>query len=284
MLLQTISHRRNSLLLVATATVVVILLTGHFFLRVPNGGSQRLLAPDDQPQERHPITTLILEAETYWHHLLSKRTHELRDAASQYRWRRKRHPPPGFDEWFQYAQERDAVIVEDLFDQIYHDLNPFWSMEPKKIRQLAAGFELAVSVRDGHATYRTDHEGKRMTLWHNLVDTIAQHLPDLDMPLNVMDESRVVVPWEQIDEAIRIESATRNQPPPAEVITAFPKYSADEGREDLVPQPQWLRSGSYWDLTRVGCPPTSPSRDVPPLRDFNEPPDLPTGYPENSFE
>lgn len=39
---------------------------------------------------------------------------------------RGRHPPPHFDKWFEFASSHGCVIIEDLFDQIYRDIDPFW--------------------------------------------------------------------------------------------------------------------------------------------------------------
>ena len=77
----------------------------------------------DRYSGKHPIDHLIHNAQTEFDAVLAKQTHDLHAGAAAYRERRGRHPPPGFDAWYKYAQEHNAVIVEDFWDQIYHDLN-----------------------------------------------------------------------------------------------------------------------------------------------------------------
>lgn len=68
----------------------------------------------------HPIDTLIGTAEKTFQGLLKKETHNLKSAAAEYRRRRGRHPPPGFDVWYKFAKDNGAVMVEDFFDQIQY--------------------------------------------------------------------------------------------------------------------------------------------------------------------
>ena len=82
---------------------------------------------------RHPIDTLVKTADDTFKAVLAKESKTLAEAADAYRKRRGRHPPPGFDKWYQFAVDNDAVMVEDFFDQIYHDLNPFWGIDPTRI-------------------------------------------------------------------------------------------------------------------------------------------------------
>jgi hypothetical protein len=45
----------------------------------------------------------------------------------------------------------------------------------------------------------------------------------MDIPLNAMDEPRILVPWEQINEYVGKERASRNLTPVGEVISDFQK-------------------------------------------------------------
>ncbi|GFG20634.1 beta-1,2-xylosyltransferase 1 [Aspergillus udagawae] len=211
----------------------------------------------------HPIDQLITKADAEWQSLLAKEATSFNAATDQYRRRRGRHPPPGFKEWFEFARSKDALIIEDLFDQIYDDLNPFWGLQPKEIRRQAQSLKPRIAVSNRTATAITDHEALWLDSWLNLVRSIERYLPDLDMPVNPMDESRIVVPSEAISEYMVKERASREgtrDKSPAEFIT---EYTAATNEDKFEPfEPHFLSSndGHFWDRARVGCPPHSPSR------------------------
>src|SRR3954471_23780396 len=60
--------------------------------------------------QSHPIDHLMTNATESFQILLSKESKNLTEASDAYRKRRGRDPPPGFAEWFAFAQDRDAVI------------------------------------------------------------------------------------------------------------------------------------------------------------------------------
>lgn len=67
----------------------------------------------------HPIDYLVVQANKDFEELISQQTNGVSAAAATYRKRRGRHPPPGFDKWVAWAEERDSVMIEAFFDQIY---------------------------------------------------------------------------------------------------------------------------------------------------------------------
>ncbi|KAF2197015.1 hypothetical protein GQ43DRAFT_226771 [Delitschia confertaspora ATCC 74209] len=238
--------------------------------------------PNTKP---HPIDVLLKRAEIQFHSLMAKETLDLKSATKAYRERRGRHPPPGFDKWFQYAQENGAVMVEDFFDQIYHDLTPFWGVEAKTIRRQANTFEQVVSVRNGTATFKTDTHREWMDLWHNLIQTIEKWLPDVDVPINVMDEPRVIVPWEEINTCVSKERQSRHLPDAKDVLSKFTGLrDVDTWNSSAPVDLDFIKSGVYWDIARIGCPPDSPAHNITAVTDFSgPPPSVPTTFPPNSF-
>lgn len=234
----------------------------------------------------HPIDELIGRADVELVRLQQKEAHTLQDAARQYRERRGRQPPPGFDRWFSFAQNHSAVIVEEFFDRIYDDLNPFWGVEAKQMREQAITFEHQVKVRNGKVTVKSD-DVKRpwMTLWQDMVASVFEGggwLPDLDMPINVMDESRMVVESEEIEANMAKMRAGRRIVPANELKSTF------HGLEDLdkIPpppfDPQFRGEGPYWPLAVIGCPEGSPARKTFIETDFSTPPPLSPGHPKHS--
>jgi hypothetical protein len=248
--------------------------------------SNLLPANGDWTKNKHPIDDLILTARANFNRVLGRQSHNVNDAAKKYRQRRGRHPPPGFDKWFAYAQNKSAVIVEDFFDRIYHDLNPFWATEPKTLRFQANAYDFVISVRQGNATFKTD--GKKrvpwIQLWHGLIEELQDELPDVDVPVNMMDESRLIVPWEEMDEYMKKSELKRFLMDPAEVVTNFTgltKFDAEELGLDMHYDPQFA-GGQYWELAKLGCHPNSTSRNAPawfPLEEFTP---FPRGQPQNS--
>lgn len=202
-------------------------------------------SPAPEAKGSHPIDTLIAAAELEFNNVLKKESHDLKTAAAVYRERRGRHPPPGFDEWFKFAQDNNAVIVEDFFDQIYHDLNPFWGLPAKVMRKEGWDHEMAINIRDKKATAGSDWFWA--VIWLNMTRTIEHMLPDMDFPLNAMDEPRIVVPWEQITEYMDIERKERAMPPPSEVVSEFQKLPPPtEGDKDVeTREKNWEQTRKY---------------------------------------
>ncbi|KAF9004568.1 glycosyl transferase family 90-domain-containing protein [Cyathus striatus] len=106
----------------------------------------------------HPIYELMERAESDWKQKLEKSSRTLEEAVQEYRRRYHRAPPRGFDDWFvhflsvypmatktparrwNYVVEND-VQLPDEYDQIYHDLEPFWGINPKDLIQTQAELE-----------------------------------------------------------------------------------------------------------------------------------------------
>lgn len=240
------------------------------------------------PKTNHPVDTLIERADQDYKKLLDKETQTLSGAAAAYRKRRGRQPPPRFDQWFAYAQNQSAVIVEDFFDQIHHDIAPLWGLPAKSIREHANVFIHRISVRRGIVTSRTDIEEREwLKLWRDMVQSVAEHLPDMDLAINEMDESRMVVPWEEINEYMTKERAGRRPVPVEELREAFTS-EIDLRAWDKVPPEDidfgFTGNGPYWTLAVVGCPPESAARKAYIETDFSTPPPLDGKFPEGSYE
>lgn len=240
----------------------------------------------------HPIDELIAEARRNHDTLLKQRSTDLRSAAARYRVRRGRHPPPGFDKWVEYALAHDAVVVESFFDRIYSDLQPFWALEHWQTAKRAAQWPHVVRVRKGVATPVGDVTDRVpwLKLWTDLVAECAQFLPDVDMPINYMDESRILVPWDDINKMVEKARIWRKVMPVEEVVRDYKgltSFHAD-AEEQKPYQPLWIQDNQkYWDYVRLTCPPDSPTRNLSALTDFSLPPVFPENwepdYSENGF-
>ncbi len=248
---------------------------------------------DVPDSDLHSIDRLIADSRKAHEALVAKQSSDVQEAAARYRERRGRHPPPGFEKWMAYALGHDAIVVEDFFDRIYHDLNPFWALDPNTLASRAESWHHVVRVRGGKATPVGDTAGRVawLKLWSDLVAEAAPYLPDVDMPINYMDESRLLVRWENITEYVATAEKTRILTPPEKTIQKYTGLGHIEKAKSLNMSkpydPAWITTGApqFWDLSRVACPPGSPSRDVPALKDFSRPPSLPFDWrPDFSSE
>lgn len=242
--------------------------------------------PDhDGVNGNHSIDHLVRAAEKEWQRLLSKESQDLTTAARQYRFRRGRHPPPGFAQWYEYAKERNALVVEDFFDQIYHDLNPFWGLSPSTLREQAQGFEFRIVVRNHNTSVVTDIQRDWMDSWSSLVQSIEQFLPDLDMPINVMDESRIIVPWDDLSRYVEAERSSRRLVPAEETVATYSSVvNESQSSPPYEPVFKTFEDGPFWDRVRVGCPENSPSRQINmPEIDFSSPPPEYTNFLRTSY-
>ena len=207
--------------------------------------------PPPPPSEAHPIDKLIYAAEDTFQELVSRETRSLAEAAAAYRERRGRHPPPGFKEWYQFAKRRKAIVVEEFWDQIYQDLEPFWALPPTLIRKQALAYEMTISVRNGTAT--AESEWFWTQIWLSMIQTIQHLLPDMDLPLNAMDEPRIVVPWERMQTYVETALRTKRMDDKSKVISEFQGLSAPGkgiDRATEIPPKNWQGTS---ERTPVPC-------------------------------
>lgn len=226
------------------------------------------------PEGVHAVDHLMDLAKKRFHALLEEETHSLRQAAAQYRSKRGRHPPPGFEAWYGYAIEHGAVTIEDFWDQIYHDLGPFESINPLVLRKQAHAFSSKISIRDNHIEVKSFINTGKIKMWERMLKRLTSHphvkLPDMDIPLNGNDEPAMLIPWEDID---TLFSKTHKIMLPAEDVLDDFSGLSDIGNLTIGFNfdPEWLgprlkRPGAYlgprpmWSLARPACPPRSPSR------------------------
>lgn len=229
----------------------------------------------------HPIDMLIYQAqarhETFLAHASASKT--LSRAAQVYKHRYQRHPPPGFDRWYEYAVSKNSIIIDD-FDSIHNDLLPFYALPPSVIRDRtwelisnpwndAAG----LSIRQGNVSVMDNGiPGTHAWMLEGLVKMIgkfAQHLPDMDLAFNLNDECRVAVPYDSIQDLKSMASSQLsplNDSPPqqnnfspdrTEGWNALP---AEQNHETPLEEHSWQKIFETYGA--VGCPPSSTTRKV----------------------
>ncbi|CAG8980626.1 hypothetical protein HYALB_00012443 [Hymenoscyphus albidus] len=241
----------------------------HLHASAPNHTED---APVKGSRPPHPIDDLIEKAEKRQAGIMKKESKDLKAAAAAYRERRGRHPPPGFDIWYGFAKDHDVVMVEDFWDQIYHDLAPFWGLEPKVIRKEAMAYEMTINIRKQEAKSGSDWFWTK--IWMNMTQTIEDMLPDMDIPLNAMDEPRMVAPWEEVDRLMETERNTRHFADPHDIIADFQEFT-DDMDKDVVPRPKnFTDTRPYWQAAIRGCHPDSAARNTQMMQSFNGTPPI----------
>ncbi|KAL9110527.1 MAG: hypothetical protein Q9227_004885 [Pyrenula ochraceoflavens] len=230
----------------------------------------------------HPIEDLLKNAGHQFKTLIGKRTYGLSQAARAYRKRRRRHPPPHFDRWVEFAETHDCLVIEDVFDQIYHDLNPFWGMPAEQIRAASAGAENWIRIRDGKVT-RSERKQAFISQWFDLIQQLAAFLPDMDIPINTMDESRIIVPWDQMNTYMNSfkSSLSNSSLTKTPSIESFGKTAELENTPSL--EPTWIKGGSYWNIVKEACPPETLASAFEQDTDFSTPPSFPSQYPNGTY-
>lgn len=236
----------------------------------------------EQPSA-HPITKLIQNAEDEFSHLLSRKTHDLASAAQAYRVARGRHPPPGFDTWYDVAANHKVIMVEDFWDQIYHDLRPFWALPASQIRADARASEMVVNIKEGEAEASTGWFWN--TIWAQMIRTVSRYLPDMVVPCNAMDEPRLLVPWETINSYVEMEKKSRRLVAAADVSDVYHKWRKDEEDNSVeANQIEW-KQGASISLVRKACHPESQIRQVSEIteefRSGSRPEHMPDGFVSN---
>ncbi|KAK3901867.1 glycosyltransferase [Staphylotrichum tortipilum] len=268
--------RRPTTLLRYLLPALLLLATVTLFTS-PHALSSRLsplLAASPWPgaRHKHPIDGLIAAAEKEFEAKLARATDTIEEAAAEYRKRRGRHPPPGWDKWYAFAREKDALVVEEFWDQVYHDLEPFWGVPPAKIRRDAGRFEMRIAVRGGKAETGSDWFWTR--IWLEMIKSVEEMLPDLDLALNAMDEPRMVVPWEEMRGLMRRAGESRRVVEVERVVEEFglPAVGGREDEEGEEKGTRWEHEKHYWLIAREGCPPNSPARRAEVTTNFTAPP------------
>lgn len=234
-----------------------------------------LQLPRGNIETHHPIDLLINDASSQFQTWLAQATTSktLLEAAATYRLRYKRHPPPGFDTWYQFATEKSSLIIDD-FDSIMEDLHPFWARHPINIRHDTRVIlsdewnEVAeITIRSGKAkvgpnvipTHRWMLDGVLA-----MMDDFVQWLPDMDLAFNINDEPRVAVPWKAFQgwrQAGTVRDAVKhgmfNEWSSNRAETWEPSVGTKESKRPFENR-SFLNSFASYGI--VACPPTSLAR------------------------
>ncbi|KPI38062.1 Beta-1,2-xylosyltransferase 1 [Cyphellophora attinorum] len=225
-------------------------------------------------EDEHPITKLMQQADLDFRLYEGGSSQTFRQTIEKYRSKYGRHPPPGFKEWYKFARKRNVVNIDD-FEHIMDDLRPFWTVKPSDIRTYAAhmwevdGDGLAgIHIRD-HKVAKVNAGSWRSETFQQMVETFIEHIPDMDIAMNRLDQPRVVVPYEDLQKMLSEEEASRVMHPEAmdsftESQSALLDISINDPKLDNSTRLDagWFGHAGrqYMEVASKACPPDSPAR------------------------
>lgn len=276
----TVHFRTRRVFFAASATLLLVILTfSDTFATgaqtrnstgVRPSPSTKLLAVSDE----HPIQQLVRNAEVRHQSLRAAQSTTLHAAITEYQRRYKMPPPPHFDRWYEYAVQHDTELIDE-FDAIHDSLVLFWGVNPDVIRQRtreALGYDnslMEASIRGGEVQiFGSGQDDFQVPVTQEMISKFSQWLPDMDLAFNVNDESRVLVPHEDVTRLMSLATTAILSVRP--VTNAFSR-SSDLGNgetyhEQVAETPfNRLDHQQTFAHSSMSCPPDSPSRSLDPI-------------------
>ncbi|KAK7751192.1 hypothetical protein SLS62_006876 [Diatrype stigma] len=283
-------------------SVVVIGRAFLILLLIATLAASAILAPlKSKAMDRHPVYDLVYKGRVSsdrWLRYASVST-SLNSAVREYKDRHNgRDPPPNFDKWFDFAQQRKSPII-DKFDQIEKDILPFRGMHPQRIRD---GLEFlkglpdvgVITIADGTAHHNQPSDASQKRVLDeavSMISSFSEHLPSMSIAINLAERPRVLVPWEDIQSMTKSGSSKspfallpNNRLQDRRVMgdtTTTPdnnrnrNYDRDDGSIMNPPESttseSFVPAQTFRHLQALTCRPGSPSRARVPwwnVRDF----------------
>jgi hypothetical protein len=137
---------------------------------------------------------------------IARQSKSLSAAVAEYNKRYGRNPPKGFDEWYEFAVQNGAGIIDE-YDQLAESMEPFWLFSGEEVRRrcLQVGQLPSVDlVMIENGVTRTEHiskddseVGARAKGFRVMLEKFQDKLPDMNFPINQKAEGRILVPWEE---------------------------------------------------------------------------------------
>ncbi|KAI1177812.1 glycosyltransferase family 90 protein [Nemania sp. FL0916] len=154
--------------------------------------------------DKHPVEVLIRDAKANFNNLLQTQSRTYEAAYTEYQRRYGFEPPPGFEDWYKFAQSHHSPIIDE-FDIISEGIAPFLQLSGKEVldimKQVYDGpdHELWSCTISGQPA-KTQCSHHRRTNDRNNVhffDSIISKIPaqlDVKFLLNHLDEPTVLIP------------------------------------------------------------------------------------------
>ncbi|KAK4129400.1 glycosyltransferase family 90 protein [Parathielavia appendiculata] len=222
--------------------------------------------------DQHPLVKIIYDARIEADRWLVHATvsDSLSVAVQEYRERHNgREPPPKFDVWYHFAKERGSVLLDD-FPQIQNDLLPFWGVSPSKIREdvrrAAAEPNMALlQIRGGKSEHTLPSASPHSAVMDGLVDLVkgfAEHLPGMELAINLEERPRVLAPWDDIQRFATTANRKRVSkllPRTSDLLSELP-VAQSTANDKLQAPDNFTPVRAVHEMTALACPPGTRSR------------------------
>ena len=213
---------------------------------------------------KHPIELLVEEANAKFQ-ILERQSTSFREAVTEYKRRYNRDPPQGFDRWYDAAVNSNAIVI-DNFDTVMASLEPFWGLSAQELRarvqdlqELRESKIVSMSIKNQNLSLSNtqDVSANKYGAVIDWVQPYLQFLPDMEFLFSSLDEARVVVPRDELDNKMKICPKRPPSHDSSSIAQRVPIYF-----EDLIFQRIWM-------TTTLSCPVGSPARSgiIPPEHD-----------------
>lgn len=182
--------------------------------------------------QTHPVEFIIRNAKADFEELVRKQSQNYTAAHGEYQRRYGLEPPPGFEAWYEFAQEHQSAIIDD-FDTIYDAVSPFWELSGKEVFDMikyvknAPNSELWLcSFTSKEAQTHCSHPYRKFDRniqlrFNRLLKDLPGALPDVEFLVNHLDEPRVLVPPPITRRNKRLTLANMSREPVWDTLTKF---------------------------------------------------------------
>ncbi|KAJ5461014.1 uncharacterized protein N7458_002566 [Penicillium daleae] len=260
------SRMTKSAWLLTRITLVLVIM--YLVTATPLAGTlQQAYIIRDERFCDHPVTQLAYNAQKMFNRTWDRQSQSLDKAVAEYRRRYQMPPPPYFDKWYQFATERNTMLIDE-FDNIYHAILPFWGLAPSKIRARVRedlghpNVQMEVAIHHGLPIHKNGGQGNFQE--HGTIESLrkfAQWLPNMNLGFNAHDEPRVVVPHEELNRLVLKGRKAHARLSGREV--ALRSYFTQLKLEEPVPvhfnRFIDIEKQETWLYSRLSCPPDSPA-------------------------
>ncbi|KAK8069842.1 Capsule-associated protein [Apiospora phragmitis] len=153
----------------------------------------------------HPVEALVSNGNKAFRGLLQRQSQNYTAACDEYRRRYKVEPPPGFQQWYEFAASNNSPIIDD-FDSIYDSISPFWGIDGADVsKRMTQAFGMAnselwlcslsgASAKFGCSHPIRTHDRHMVATFNKLLGGLPGKLPDVKFLVNHFDEPAVLIP------------------------------------------------------------------------------------------
>jgi len=164
----------------------------------------------DRSEKHHPVEALANQAKINFEAFQKKQSKDYTAAYREYQRRYRQEPPPGFEDWYEFAVSHQSPVIDD-FDMIHQAISPFQNISGSQIQEIMdsvyakSNSELWLCEFSGklgktsctHAHRSFDrHIG---VLLDKVLGDLMIKLPDVKFLVNHFDEPRVLIPPQTLE-------------------------------------------------------------------------------------